>query len=61
MNQLLAGITLIVLGVVLLIVSAKSARTRQENATTQTPYLKNGGIGFVLFGLYYLLRYFIAQ
>ena len=58
MNQLFAGGAMIVMGVVLLLVYYRAARSQKENTTFQTPYMKNGGIGFLLFGLYYLLRYF---
>jgi hypothetical protein len=59
MNQLFAGGTMIVVGVVLLVISINASKTQKENTALQTPYLKNGGIGFLLFGLYYLTRYFI--
>lgn len=58
MNQLFAGAAMIVMGIVLLVVYNRAAKAQKENTTFQTPYLKNGGIGFLLFGLYYLLRYF---
>lgn len=57
MNQLFAGAAMIVMGIVLLITYNRAARTQKENTTFQAPYLKNGGIGFLLFGLYYLVRY----
>ncbi len=57
MNQLFAGGTMIVVGVVLLVFYNNASRAQNENTTFQTPYLKNGGIGFLLFGLYYLFRY----
>lgn len=59
MSQLFAGFTFIVLGIVLLVISIRSTKTQKENTIFQTPYLKNGGMGFLLFGLYYLARYFM--
>jgi hypothetical protein len=44
---------------VLLVVYNNAARTQKENTIFQTPYLKNGGIGFILFGFYYLMKYFM--
>lgn len=58
MSQLFAGFTFIVLGIVLLVIYNKATKSQKENTTFQTPYLKNGGIGFLLFGLYFLVRYF---
>jgi hypothetical protein len=58
MNQLSAGGIMIVLGIVLLVFYNKDM-AQKENTRLQTPYLKNGGIGFLLFGLYYLARYFM--
>jgi hypothetical protein len=58
MTQLFAGCTFIVLGTVLLVIYNKAIKTQKENTTFQTPYLKNGGIGFLLFGFYFLVRYF---
>lgn len=58
MNQLFSGCTFIALGIVLLIVHNRATTTQRENTAFQSPYLKNGGIGFLFFGLYYLGRYF---
>ena len=59
MNQLISGITLIVLGTVLILFYSSQAKKQSESPLFEKPYLKNGGIGFVLFGVYYLLRFFI--
>jgi hypothetical protein len=56
MTQLVAGSTFIVLGIILLVIYSKATKSQKENTTSQTPYLKNGGIGFLLFGLYFLVR-----
>jgi chromate transport protein ChrA len=58
MNQLYSGVTIIALGIVLLVVYNKKTKSQKENTTFQAPYLKNVGIGFILFGLYYLTKYF---
>jgi len=58
MNQLFSGITIIALGIVLLVVYNRKTKSQKENTTFQTPYVKNLGIGFILFGLYYLTKYF---
>ena len=58
MNQLFSGFTIIALGIVLLVVYNKKTKSQKESTTFQTPYLKNAGIGFILFGLYYLTKYF---
>jgi chromate transport protein ChrA len=58
MSQLFAGATFIVLGVVLLAIYNKASKSQKENTRFQTPYLKIGAIGFLLFGLYFLVKYF---
>lgn len=58
MNQLIGGFTFIISGSILLLIHARTTKAQKENTTFQTPYLKNGGIGFVLIGLYFLVRYF---
>ena len=60
MNQLLSGFTMIVVGVVLLIVYKRAAKNQREDTALKAPYLKNGGIGFLFFGFYYLVRYFLG-
>lgn len=58
MNQLISGVTLLILGAVLLVFYSRNAKRQKEATTFETPYLKNGGIGFILFGIYFLIRYF---
>jgi hypothetical protein len=48
MNQLFAGATFIVLGIILLIIFNKAQKNQRESTALQAPYLKNGGIGFRL-------------
>jgi hypothetical protein len=59
MNQLLAGATLLILGIVLLIFHSRNTKQQKGTTSFETPYLKNGGTGFILFGLYFLIRYFV--
>ena len=59
MNQILSGITMIVVGSVMLVIYNRSVKA-QENTAFQTPYLKNGGVGFILIGLYFLGKYFAS-
>jgi hypothetical protein len=59
MYHLISGATLIVLGIGLLIFYSWSARQQKERTAFEKPYLKNGGIGFILFGLYFISQYFV--
>ena len=59
MNQILAGLGCLVVGIVMLIFHYSTSRGQRENTALQTPYLRNGGVGFIIFGLYYLLRYYM--
>jgi hypothetical protein len=59
MNQILAGSTMIALGAVMLVIYNRSIKA-QENTAFQTPYLRNAGVGFILFGLYFLAKYYAA-
>jgi hypothetical protein len=59
MLQLLIGFTMIALGAILLLIHFRSPKAQKENNAFEIPYLKNGGIGFVIFGIYYLIRYLL--
>lgn len=59
MNQLISSMSLIVLGTVLILFYNSQVKKKPESPLFEKPYLKNGGIGLVLFGVYYLLRSFI--
>jgi hypothetical protein len=50
----------IVLGTVIILIYNSQAKKRPESPYFEKPYLRNGGIGVVLFGVYYLLRYFVG-
>jgi hypothetical protein len=58
MNQLFAGIALTVLGIILFVANYRATKSQNENAF-QSPYMKNAGIGFVFFGIYFLLKYLL--
>ena len=61
MNQLYVGITLVVLGIILSVIRFKGAAEQPgESTTSGKPYLKNAGIGLILIGIYYLVRYLIS-
>jgi hypothetical protein len=57
MNQLFSGITFIVLGILLLLFYNKASQKQRESSFFEKPYLKNAGIGFILFGVYYIFMY----
>ncbi len=59
MNQIYSGIALIIIGSTLLIVSSRMAKAGKEPSLSKQPYLRNGGLGFVFFGCYYLIKYFL--
>jgi hypothetical protein len=59
MNQILSGSVFIVLGITLLIMFNRAKKTERESTALQKPYLKNAGIAFILFGIYYLSKYFV--
>jgi hypothetical protein len=57
MNQLISGVTMIILGTILIVFYNRQSKKQPENSLFEKPYLKNGGMGFILFGIYYLLRF----
>jgi hypothetical protein len=59
MNRLLTGIALTVLGIILLVANHRATKSQNESAF-QSPYMKNAGIGFVFFGVYFLLKYLLG-
>jgi hypothetical protein len=60
MNQFFSGLAMIMLGLILILFYNKQSKKQPDHALFEKPYLKNGGIGLILFGLYYLLRFFLA-
>jgi hypothetical protein len=59
MHVLVVGLVLVVSGVILLVVQYLGSRS--EQGRFKSPYIKNVGFGFFLFGIYYLIKYLITQ
>lgn len=60
MNQLLVAGVFVILGIILLVVHHRKEKSKDEKAIGEIPYLRNAGYGFILFGIYYLVRFFMV-
>ena len=57
MHQLMVGIAFMAMGIILIVVYRRMATKEKESSYFEKPYLKNGGIGMILFGIYYISKY----
>lgn len=55
--RILLGLLMMALGGILLIVHKSRTKSDKESTSLEKPYLRNAGIGFILFGIYYLVDY----
>jgi len=59
MNQLLSGLTMITGGIILIVFYNKQVKKQPDNSLFERPYLKNGGVGLIIFGILSLIRFIL--